>query len=87
MPWGSFFRPRDSKGRESRTLTFVSIAFFLLSIRFFFSGMQLDFGWWHWEFSTAGLVDYGAAIAAVLSIWLGREWIQERASRKEKYDV
>ena len=81
MPWGSFFHPRDSKGRESRTLFLVAVAFTLLSLRFIAGGMLFDIGWFRWEFAATTLIDYGAAIAAVLSIWLGRQWLQDQATR------
>lgn len=81
MPWGSFFNPRDGRGRESRTLFLVAVAFTLLSLRFVAGGMLLDFGWFRWELAASSFIDYGAAIAAVLSVWLGREFIRDRATK------
>lgn len=74
MPWGSFFHPRDSKGRESRTLWFVCVAFFVLTFRFFAGGLEFTIGPVHWLIQSAPLTDYGVAIAAILAVWVGREW-------------
>ena len=46
--WGGFFHPRDTQGRESRTLWFVTISWVLLTARFGFGGMELDIGPIHW---------------------------------------
>lgn len=72
--WGSVLRPKDARGRESRTLAFVGLSWLLLTLRFALGGLALDFGAWRFEVAAAALVDYGAAVAAVLAIWLGREW-------------
>ena len=76
MPWGSFFHPRDSIGRESRTLAFVGIAFIVLTIRFFAGGFELTLGPVHWLVQSAPLTDYGVSVAAILAVWVGRTWVE-----------
>ncbi len=83
MAWGSWFRPRDSKGRESRTLAFVGIAFTLVSARFVLGGFSADFGVFKFEVGTTPMIDYGAAMAAILSVWLSREWISQNKSNSK----
>lgn len=87
--WGSFFWPRDTRGRESRTLWFVAVAFTLVSIRFVLGGLDLTWGAMRYTLASSGLLDYGASVTAILMIWLGREWIvrQEPPPPKEKPDV
>ena len=78
MSWGSWLKPRDAKGRESRTLFFVSTAFAFLSIRFVLGGLGASLGYFRIEIAPTPMLDYGAAVAAILTIWLGREWINKR---------
>lgn len=74
--WGGFFHPRDTQGRESRTLWFVTISWVLLTARFGFGGMELDIGPIHWAIATESALDYGAAVAALITVWVGREWVR-----------
>lgn len=89
LPWGHFLRPRDSQGRESRTLFFISITAMLLWIAI---GLMLwKFGWSEagiavTDFATA-LATVCAALVAVVSSWLGREWIADRRAEKEPPNV
>lgn len=76
---GGLFRPKDARGRESRTLFFVSAAFAFLSIRFALGGLQASLGDFRFDVVSTPMLDYGAAVAAVLSVWLGREWINKRS--------
>ncbi len=86
LPWGNFLRPKDSSGRESRTLFFVSITVVLLWIAI---GLMIwKFGWSEvdmavTDFATA-LATVCAALVAVISAWLGREWIADRRAEKER---
>ena len=57
----------DSKGRESRTLKFVSIAFSLISAAFALSWIDGD---------GIPLGEYGAAVGMILAPWVGREWVK-----------
>ncbi len=78
MTLSNWLRPRDARGRESRTLSFVVVAFSLMTLRFVLGGLDFDFGAFHYEVASTPMVDYGAAVAAVLAVWLGREWINKR---------
>lgn len=57
-----FMRLRDSRGRESTTLAFVAASWFAVTMMFMWKGTAADIG------------AYGAAVALILAIWLGREW-------------
>ena len=74
--WGSLLRPRDAGGRESRTLAFVGISWLALLVRFVAGGLSVAWGPVRFEVAPTMMVDFGAAVAAVLAIWLGREWIR-----------
>lgn len=76
MPWGSFFHPRDSQGRESRTLWFVAITWLFMSIRFFIGGIDIKFAWLAWTIQPSSMLEYGAAVAAILAVWVGRTWME-----------
>ncbi len=79
LPWGNFLRPRDARGRESRTLFFVSVSWLMMTIRFIAGGVSFEYGPIHWEIAPALVTDYGVAVAAVVAIWIGREWVRGQA--------
>lgn len=89
LTWGNFLRPRHSRGRESRTLFFVAITVLLLWIAV---GLMLwKFGWSETgmpvtDFATA-LATVCAALVTVIGAWLGRKWIADRRSEKERPDA
>lgn len=67
---------KDSRGRESITLTFVAAAYTALLVKFVLAGATLPlFG----AVPAMGAVDFGIAVASVLTIWVGREWVGRRA--------
>lgn len=82
MTWGSWLKPRDASGRESRTLAFVGITWLIMVVRFAAGGLIFEWGPIKFHVETALMLDFGGAVAAVLAIWVGREWV-----RKEKSDV
>ena len=53
---------KDSRGRESTTLLFVAASWFAVTSMFM------------WKGTSADLASYGMAVAAIMAIWLGREW-------------
>ena len=59
----------DTRGKQSRTLAFVSVSWFALTVKFIAAGITVG------NISTAPMTatEYGLAVAAVLAIWLGRE--------------
>lgn len=71
-----FWRHLDSRGRESTTLAFVRLSWLILTVKYAIGGMSLG------KLGSAPVVDttaYGAAVALVLGIWLGREWSDKKA--------
>jgi hypothetical protein len=66
---------KDSSDRESVTLGFVSIAFFIITIKFVFSGLDLS-GIGLGKVNAISISEYATSFAAVLAVWLGREWVK-----------
>jgi hypothetical protein len=66
----------DSTGRESRTLFFVAASWLAVWVKYLAAGLTLPL---------VGTVppmtatEFGMAVAAILGIWLGREWIKKGA--------
>lgn len=61
---------KDSKGKSSKTLFFVTIAWTLVTIKFAFAGLTL----WNQEWPEMTASEYGTAMITILGVWLGREW-------------
>lgn len=68
---------KDSRGRESITLSLVVPAWLALLVKFLVAGLTLP---------VVGVVpamsatEFGTAMAGVLAIWLGREWTEKKGS-------
>jgi hypothetical protein len=64
----------DSSGKESRTLFFVAASWLVVWIKFIVAGLTLP---------VIGTVppmtaaEFGSAVAFILAIWLGREFIKK----------
>lgn len=75
---------RDSRGRESITLSLVVPAWFALLVKFLAAGLTLP---------VIGIVppmsatEFGLAMAGVLAIWLGREWTEKKGSGNGKEEA
>lgn len=69
-------RIKDSRGRESTTLTFVSIAFAVLVIKFAAAGITIG------SIATPPMTggEFAAAMAAIMATWLGREYTEKVSS-------
>jgi len=67
--------------RESTTLKFVWPAAVILLIKFFFAGLTIS----GLSFPPMSAQDFGIAFAAIMAIWLGREWRKDHY--KDKGDV
>lgn len=66
---------KDSRGKESKTLMFVSVTWAVMVFKFAIAGLEF-------KGITAPEMDiqsFGIAVAAVLAIWLGREWTEKNA--------
>lgn len=62
---------RDSRGRESTTLKFVSVSWLAVTLVFV------------WKGGAADMASYGGAVLAILAPWLGREWTEKVSKPKE----
>jgi len=63
-------RLKDTKGKESTTLTFVFPAFFVLLFKFAFEGLKIN----GLEIPPMSAAEFGAAMALIIGLWLNREW-------------
>lgn len=54
-----------SRGRESTTLNFVFASWLAITVMFL------------WKGTAADMTSYGIAVAALLMVWLGREWTEK----------
>ena len=79
LPWGNFLRPKDSLGRESRTLFFVAVSWLVMTLRFMVGGLSFEYGPIRWDIAPALVTDYGVAVAALIAAWVGREWVKGKA--------
>ena len=61
---------KDSRGNPSITLTFVTVAFVLVLIKFALAGLELPVVG---TMPPMSGMDFAAAAGAVLGIWWGRE--------------
>lgn len=68
---------KDSRGRESRTLLFVALAALVLIYKFAVAGLTI----YGLTFPTMSATEFGIAFAAVLAVWLGREWQDKKVEK------
>ena len=61
---------KDTRGRESITLTFCTLAFMVLLGKFLLAGVM--------GVPEMGAGEFGLAFAAVLAPWLHREWVEKK---------
>jgi len=76
--WGSWLRPRDASGRESRTLALVGITVLLMWVRFSAGGISFAYGPIRFEIAPTSMTDFGVAVAAIVTVWVGREWVRTK---------
>ena len=69
------FNLKDSRGKESTTLSFVTLSFFAIFVKFITAGVNMG---------PLGIMppmtatEFGGAVGMVLLIWLGREWTDKK---------
>lgn len=68
---------KDTRGRESITLGFVAASWLALWLKFILAGATLPLVGTVPAMSAS---EFGAAVALVLAIWLGREWTEKSKS-------
>ena len=78
MPVGNFLRPKDARGRESRTLFFVAASWMLVTLKFAVDAFGHLFGIAPVFPMTA--TEYAAVCAGLIGVWLGREWVDAKRS-------
>lgn len=67
---------QDTRGKESKTLTFVTAAYVPVWVKYTTAGLTLP-GLGKVPPMTA--TEFATAIGLILAIWLGREWTEKRA--------
>jgi hypothetical protein len=69
------FTITDSRGKESITLLFVSLSWLAVWVKFILAGATLPvFG----TVPPMTATEFGMSAAAILAIWLGREWAEKK---------
>ncbi len=72
--WGAaMFKLKYSRGRESTTLMFVTASWGAVLFKY----LVADLAILSVEFPSMSTGEFGTAVALILSIWLGREWIDK----------
>lgn len=64
----------DSDGRESRVLAFVSVAFWVTTVKYFVSGLTLPL------FGLQAVVtmnEYAMSFMMIVGVYIGREWVKK----------
>jgi len=65
---------KDSRGKKSTTLGFVTLAFYTATLAFLYTV---------YKSGTADLMTYGGAVTAILAPWIGREAVDTKRGSKE----
>jgi hypothetical protein len=68
---------KDSRGRESHTLLFVALAALVLIYKFAVAGLSI----WGLTFPAMSASEFGIAFAAVLAVWLARDWTEKTGTK------
>ena len=68
------FTIKDSRGKKSTTLGFVTLAFYTVTLAFLYTVYKSN---------TADLLAYGGAVTAVLAPWIGREAVDTKRGIKD----
>lgn len=68
---------KDSRGRESATLTFVAFSWLAVWVKYILAGLTIP------HLGTVPpmtATEFGLAVAGIMAIWLGREWTEKKGS-------
>lgn len=68
---------KDSRGRESATLTFVALSWLAVWGKYILAGLAIP------HIGTVPpmtATEFSFAAASILAIWLGREWTEKKGS-------
>jgi len=72
----------ESRGKESRTLTFVSVAYWMVTFKYVVGGVAYAGHGLTVNIPHMSANEYSLAIGAILLIWLGREWTEKVSAPK-----
>jgi hypothetical protein len=50
-----------------------------MTARFIAGGIEFSIGPVHWAIQPSMVLDYGGATAAILAVWVARDWSSKRA--------
>jgi len=71
---------KDTRGRESITLTFCTLATVILLGKFLLAGLTTYLG----VVPDMSAGEFGLAFAAVLAPWLHREWVEKNVKSDQE---
>ena len=64
----------DTRGKRSITLTYISVALAIVTIRFAIGGLTFgSFG----QVPVMGVAEFGVAFLAIIAPWMQREWTEK----------
>lgn len=70
----------DTRGNQSKTLMFVTVSWFVVVVKFVIAGVKIgSLG----VMPMMNVGEFGAAVALILAIWLGREYTEKTTSGKD----
>lgn len=65
---------KDTRGRRSKTLFFVTVTWIAMLIKFIAAGVTITVGEAVTSIAPMGATEFGTGVAMVLAVWVGREW-------------
>ena len=72
---------KDTNGKQSKTLLFVTAGFIVVMVKYIFSGLTLP---WLGEVPIMSTSEFAIGFAAVMAVWQGREWRQTHYSSQSQ---
>ncbi len=74
---------KDTDGKQSKTLFFVTAGFIVVMLKFMFAGLTLP---WIGQIPFMSTSEFAIGFAAVMAVWQGREWRQTHYSSQQRDD-
>jgi len=82
MPWAVLSSQRF-KGKGKQNLWFVAVTWLIMTARFIAGGIEFSIGPVHWAIQPSMVLDYGGAVAAILAVWVARDWSVKRGEASD----